>query len=366
MLKGVIIFIIIFTIGLVISIIRINNKNLDKGVSSLILTTGISLISSSSYDFYDWIFAVIALLKDKEQLAISTMETNYYSLIVGIILIIIYVFLCSKLKNKFCILNINGYDKYSVGDYISKKNDVYSYTEREINFVYLYKNLFKKSPNNEYLKCILNQIEENTKNFKSETTGLKKGYTGIAPIPFIMYAGTFINRVNIDKYLEFNKRTGKYCELSNKKEKYPKLINEYKLETLDKKNNEITLVISITQQITEEDLSQFKNTNIIKLGISNKKDNAIYNKKQLEEYTDNVIDKIIELENSGINIKKINLIIASQSCLAIEIGKRCADDTRLPEIISYQYERQGNNRYPWGIVINGINKGELIKEELDV
>ena len=229
MLKGVIIFIIIFTIGLVISIIRINNKNLDKGVSSLILTTGISLISSSSYDFYDWIFAVIALLKDKEQLAISTMETNYYSLIVGIILIIIYVFLCSKLKNKFCILNINGYDKYSVGDYISKKNDVYSYTD-----------LFKKSPNNEYLKCILNQIEENTKNFKSETTGLKKGYTGIAPIPFIMYAGTFINRVNIDKYLEFNKRTGKYCELSNKKENYPILLNEYKLETLDKKNNEIT------------------------------------------------------------------------------------------------------------------------------
>ena len=106
---------------------------------------------------------------------------------------------------------------------------------------------------------------------------------------------------------------------------------------------------------------------IVKLQLQGATDNIIQSKEQLEEYTNNVIDKIIELENSGLNITKINLIIASQSCLVIEIGKRCADDTRLPEIISYQYERQENNkRYPWGIVINGINKGKLIKEEPDV
>lgn len=367
MIVSIIIFVIIFTIGLIFSIVKINNKNTEDGLNSLILTTGISLISSSLTDFWNWLFATIALLKGKEQLASSTMETNYYTLTIGVIFIGIYIFLCSKLKNKFCILNINGYDKYNIDEYVNTKKDIYSYTEREINFIYLYNNLFKKRHNKEILKCILNQIEDNTKSFKSETNGLKKGYTGIAPIPFIIYAGTFLNRTNIDKYLEFNKKTSKYYELSNKKVKYPKLINEYKLEDLDKKNNGITLVVSITQQITEEDLSQFKNTNIVKLGIRDKKDNAIYSKKQLEEYTNNVIDTIIKLENSGINIKKINLILASQSCLAIEIGKRCADDTRLPEVISYQYERQeNNNRYPWGIVINGKNKGNFIKEELNV
>ena len=66
MIVSIIIFVIIFTIGLIFSIVKINNKNTEDGLNSLILTTGISLISSSLTDFWNWLFATIALLKDKE------------------------------------------------------------------------------------------------------------------------------------------------------------------------------------------------------------------------------------------------------------------------------------------------------------
>ena len=41
--------------------------------------------------------------------------------------------------------------------------------------------------------------------FRNETSKITKGYTGIAPIPFIMYAGTFLNRVKINEYYEYDK-----------------------------------------------------------------------------------------------------------------------------------------------------------------
>lgn len=69
------------------------------------------------------------------------------------------------------------------------------------------------------------EIEEQVNAFKNETIERKRGYTGIAPIPFIMYAGTLLERGEINYYYEFDKiDTNDYYKLEHKKnKKYSKL-----------------------------------------------------------------------------------------------------------------------------------------------
>ena len=124
------------------------------------------------------------------------------------------------------------------------------------------------------------------------------------------------------------------------------------------------IAISITRNITDTQLKQFEEKfNIIKLEVDEPYDNKIRYKEQLNEYVNSIFDLIEKTSQMFNNIKSINVICSSQSCLALEMGKRSVDTTRIPEIISYQFENQSDIKYPWGIVINGKNKGKLIKVE---
>ena len=180
-----------------------------------------------------------------------------------------------------------------------------------------------------------------------------------------MYAGTFLDRVTINEYFEYDKIDSKdYYVLKNKKIKnYPKLELKTELDKLDKKKTNVVLAISITQKITDEQLKQFyEDCNIIKLEINNPHDNTIKYKPQLNQYVNTIFDVIEEISRTIPNIKIINIVCSCQSCLALEVGKRSIDSTRIPQIISYQFENQNTNiKYPWGIVINGDAKGKLIK-----
>ena len=328
-------------------------------------TAGISLILSSLPDFWSNIVAIVALIKNQPNIANNSISFNIVTFIVGVIFVVISLIMYLTQKNKLCILNINGYKKYSVENYMDSKKIMSSYKEREINFIDIYNKIFKKNKDNDSCECILNQIEENVKAFRNETNGLKRGYTGIAPIPFIVYAGTFLDRLQIDKYLEYNKNLSNYYELDSKnKIDYPKLKLESNVNDLDDSIKEVTLVISLTQKIQNNDIKQFANkSNIVRLGIKKNKDNVIISTIQLNDYVNTIFDTIITITNKLENITRINLILSSQSCLALEIGKRCVDDTRLPQIVSYQYENQSNVKYPWGIIINGNMKKKLVKEE---
>ena len=357
--------VIIFLIGIVLLIAKTLNNKSEEGMLSLMFTTGISLIVSSSPDFWSNIVAIVALIKNQPNIANSSIEFNIVTFIVGIILVVISFLTYLKQKNKLCILNINGYKKYSVESYMDSKKIMYYYKEREINFIDIYNKIFKKNKDNDSCECILNQLEENVKAFRNESNGLKRGYTGIAPIPFIVYAGTFLDRLKIDKYLEYNKNLSNYYESDTKtKIDYPKLELESNINELDVSIKEVTLVISLTQRIQNNDIKQFiSKSNIVRLGVKNNKDNVINSVSQLKDYVNTIFDTIILVTNKLENITRINLILSSQSCLALEIGKRCVDDTRLPQIVSYQYENQNKVKYPWGIIVNGSMKKKLVKEE---
>ena len=177
----------------------------------------------------------------------------------------------------------------------------------------------------------------------------------------------FLDRVKIDEYYEFDKiDTKNYYTLKDKSimNKYPELKDCTNPNEFDESKNEVVVAVSLTRQITKTQLIQFiDSSNVIKFEVDNPDDNVITYKQQLNEYVNLIINKFEQLIRDYPNTMKIHFVYSGQSCLAFEIGKRCVDSTRIPQIISYQFENQNQIKYPWGIVMNGSHKGDLIRIE---
>ncbi len=355
----------IIVIGLVIFMLWKKFKKKDENISNIaIFTLGSSLIISASGDKLDWILKLVAITMNREYALEITQEFNMPYFILGVILIILSVILTYYKRTSVKVLNINGYFKRNMDEYKKNSKDLKKdIKECEINFVDIYQRIFEKRLDNESYECITEKIKEDVNAFKNYSREGKRGYTGIAPIPLIMYAGTFLEREKIDEYYEFDKKeTNSYYKLkSNKFKIYPKLKVNQDINNINKSKKNVVIAISVTAQITNEQLSQFQEKcNIINIGIDNPCDNAIRYQKQLIEYTNDIFNLIQNIFETFSELENIHIVCSSQSCLALEIGKRCIDDTRLPQMIVYQYEAQMSVKYPWGIRINGKDKGKLI------
>lgn len=338
-------------------------KQNDENVSNIAVSTlGTTLILNASGGTFDWILKCIAIVTNREYAYEMTQEFNIPYFVLGIVLILVSIILTYLKKTKVTVLNINGYFKRNIREHVKESRDLRNdFREYEINFIDIYKKIFKKNLDKESYECIIEKIKEDVNAFKNVSTDGKRGYTGIAPIPLITYAGTFLERERIDEYYEFDKiNSNTYYKLKDKGV-YPNIKMYYDINSIDRSKKDIVIAISITAQIQEAQLQQFsENCNILNIGIDNPSDNVIKYKKQLFKYTNTILEAIQEIFKSFGELNNVHIVCSSQSCLALEIGKRCVDDTRLPQIIVYQYEAQNDVKYPWGIRINGENKGELI------
>lgn len=356
--------IIIALVSGIIIINQIKNYKKQESFVTMVFSTGISLVFTSSSDCIDKMLVGVGVVTKYENAIELGGDFNWAYFILGCILIFIGIIMFCFNKRKLYVLNINAYTSKRLENYISKlKTDNSDFREREIDFIQIYKRIFSKELDETSYECIKSEIEEKVTSFRSETANIKRGYTGIAPIPFVMYAGTFLDRVKIDNFYEFDKiESNNYYVLSLKKnKKFPELKLKTNITELDRSKNKVLLVISLTKEIENNVLNQFKlDFNIVRLSIDNPKDNAIRTVRQLENYTNFIFEKIEDIKCEIPNVE-LSIVYSGQSCLALEIGKRCFDSTRIPKIICYHYEYQNTIKYPWGIIMNGSEKGKLIK-----
>lgn len=344
--------------GLVyISLQYFANKK-EKSIFGLLFTSGMSLVMLAEPTWFDKMLAFIGVLNNKQFDA----KFNFWYFGLGSVLIICSVLVYRYSKNKMYILNVNGYQDKKVETIFKTKQMLkYDCREREINFVRMYERLFAENKNQEVTSCICEEIKIKVETLKSESNEFKVGYTGIAPIPFIMLTGTHLNRIEISKYYEWDKNSSKYYNLKDKIKRFPEL-KKISSGDVGEGDKEVVIAISTTKEITDNDLIQFKNRfKIIKYKLDDCKDNAILSKSQLDSYVDVIIREIQRLNNVDV----IHIICSAQSCLALELGKRFEDTTRIQKVISYQFEMQSNPKYPWGIVINGQDKGKIVEESIE-
>lgn len=355
---------IIVAISLVVIFNQRKNNKKQESYATMVFGAGLSVSLTASSDWLDKVLVGIGVMAKYESPNELGGTFNWAFFILGCALIIISIAIYLYSKKKFYVLNINAYTSRRLEDEISKlKSDNSDFREREIDFIKIYQRVFSKKLDKTSYECIKADIYEKVIAFKNETKSIKRGYTGIAPIPFIMYAGTLLNRVDINEYYEFDKKdTNKYYSLSKKKETYPELKVKTDLTQLDTTKNKVLIAISVTQKIEDNVLGQFlPNCNLVRIEVDNPDDNTIRNKKQLINYVDVIVKCIEEIKKTIPNLK-VDLVYSGQSCLALELGKAFFDETRMPTVTIYHYDfQQQVNKYPWGIIINGSDKGKLIK-----
>ncbi len=340
-----------FGIGAFFIIRHFVNRQKEEAISDILIATGTQLTLTCFGTFNDKLFA---FLSDTEA------ATNYVQLVVGIFLVISGIVFHLYIKNKLYILNINGYfDKRIEQHHHELGLNHFQFKEREIDFIRVY----KKGINKLTSKDIIDEIKEKVATFKAESKDKSRAYTGIAPIPFIFVAGKEFSREKFHRYFEYDKFNNIYYSLTpcNKRKKpYSRLRVSTNIATISSSGIEdVVLVVSITQQILDSDLSQFAYPKI-HVAVDNPSDNKIKYTNQLDEYTMKIYETIKDLPGHFPDLKRIHLVYSGQSCLALEVGK-LLDDTRNKEIISYQFISQNNPVYAWGIVVNGQRKGAFIK-----
>lgn len=361
----IIIINIILFILLAFIVLKIKKVNKEQTVGGLLVGTGLGLITSSFPNFTDKIFNfIIKVLANTD--TVNSNEINYISLICGFVLVLLGIYYSKNIKDRFFVLNILSKDRKLISDIKTVKDlgiSDFKLREHQIDVV----RMFNDANNITQSSCkyIVEEIEEKTKNFINQSNDFKKAFTGMFSIPFTILAGTYLSATEIDEYFEYNRDIGKYYSLKgkrwhNKKTSYPDL--NVTTQNTNIQSKEIVVAVSVTKNITDGDLIQFRERDILKIGLKNPKDNVIEFREQLGNYAKLIVDTIENLKTTYPNLETVHLAGAIPSCLSIELGRRISlNSNRLPTIISYHFKFENAPKYNFGIIVTEKNKGKLIK-----
>lgn len=336
----------------------------DEASSSLFIVSGVKLVVSSFGTVQSWIKDMIALVRYDQSVDDSIRIFNEMGrpdslqLIFGILFVGLGIYFFRYNKHRIYILNLNGYFSNRVEDsFRDLKLGRFEFKEREVDFSDTNKAEMTAARSDE----IVSFLARNVTSFCKQSYGFQIGYTGTAHIPFVAVAGTHLKRMIIDQYYEFDKKiTGRFKRLEKRKRGFPELKvfeDEGSFESCPKS---AVIAVSTTTPITDSQLSQFNDSGVFRLYIENPKDNSIVNQNQLLSYRNIVIRTIEELSQKHPSVERVHLVCSTQSCLVLEIGKTI-EDYRNIQVVVYHFDSQANPKYPWGLVINGSDKGMFIK-----
>jgi hypothetical protein len=336
-----------------------------ESTSDIILSLAVLYISKPFFDtqavLLNWI---------QKRLDMTAAESNlpdFICVFIGFILLILGIWLRKKerqVKIKLPVLNMLGmqYQAYVSQRGCENKLSKNEFDEKVIDFRILFDKTGQISEGDN--KKICEMIKNECSSFVSFTSNSECAYfTGMSPIPYEVYAGTFLNGSNVNEYLEFDsKNSKKFYKLEKTSATQKELISPNPFHINETENiiesTELNLSIEVTSKISSGDLDQFQSLSSLKIGLQQNKDNLIREIEQLNSLKNRISRLMEEYGKKGIN--RIHITAAIPSCLAVEIGKEIVQlGNRLPEVVVYHYVRTSEKKYPFGLIVNGARKGEL-------
>lgn len=327
-------------------------KDEEKTTSDYLIQGGTDVILASLPTFSD---SFLQLLYDFFQVPKTATDDGpslWWLIVIGFILIAIGVILIIvDASAKYVVLNMPGTIHHTIEDGMIKALKTKKYEEIEISTAKSQEEMQRISQ--AQANKVLDDIERQMGRFNSQTR-CRRCFTGMAPIPFIIYAGTKHKGNDIKYYLEFNKATQQYLKLKNDKS-FPKL-HKPAVDTVDA--DEIVVAVSTTARITESNIKQFGKP-VYCLSLDETKDNAVFSKRQLDDYVNETVTFISGMCTKNSNIVRVDLILATQACFAYAFGKTLVlMQNRVPQIVSYHYVAPS---YKVGLIINGNSAGQIVK-----
>jgi hypothetical protein len=349
----------------VVAIFQLIFEHSSSNIGVALIEAGIALTMAGIPNVLESLIAFIAPICGIEN-AQNSETYLYVCMAAGFALIAFGIIVLVKLREHIYVLNMVGISKREVSDKKAIKElklADYKVKEQILDIIPVFGD--GQKIDDRANKYIIDYIETDAKKFSDKTNNEKSCFTGMAPIPYTVYAGTYLGTINLSRYFEFNRLDGEFYYELKKKRLLTKKWTELKEVTTPKSNEstEVVLAIGISHSVLSEDLIQFNGVDVIRLEIEQPKDNVITCNAQLLEYK-RVINSFLDekLKQRYNMLKKVHLVAAIPSCVALEIGKSIGMGTnRMPEIVVYHYISSSEKKYPYGIFVSGSKKGKLIK-----
>lgn len=359
----------VFIINAIKGGIKLKEGNFEDIAPFALLEAGLFLITAGVFSIDSSLLAMYVISGEKQQLSIidyiSKQQTEFLLIGGGILLCIISCFVQRAFSKDSAekLLNIQAYDDNRL-EYLSVKK----FNGKIIEGQYIDLTEFwrdakeKESTSSDFVKIIermVKLVNDKINLFKASSSKSKRSFTGIAPIPLLIYAGRIIPKLGFCRYFEIQKLENQN-ELvpldTSGKVKYPLLKVSSNL-TDSNEDEEVVVAISTTQKINDNDLKQFvcKGIQVKHIYLENPSHTSIVSVKQINNYAETIIQEILEIKSVKANIKTVHLICSSKPSLMFRLGQ-LIDDTQMPVVISYHYTQQDNHRYPWGLYINHNTK----------
>ena len=330
----------------------------DYSLSAAFFTIGLSLISGAFAGKFDTIINFLSsVFKIQFQIEDST---NWGQLATGILLIILGLITQKSINNRIYILNMLGIMRKEIsGTPEQQKLGLKGYQVKEIILDTMWAQEGIESITDTTWEKAKKQIQYYVESFSAKDD--VKCFTGMAPIPFEMYAGACGKGQHVQRFFEYVRKDDTYTELhtGRKGKKYDELIVPL---VNNIKATDVVVVISITSEISNQALSQFEGMPQYIVRINDPHDNAITSRYQLRNYVKVIGDLLEKVSQRGSGTICIHLVCAAQSCLVYALGEELVHiQNRVGEVISYHYKSSFTVKYPIGIVVNGGRKGDLVK-----
>jgi hypothetical protein len=361
-----VIVLIIISLLVIVAILQLIFEHTSGNIGIAIIEAGIALVLAGIPSVLE---TLISFVGSAMNVPIETVSERYLyvCMTAGSILIIFGVVILIKMKEHIFILNMLGINKREISDKKALKElklADYKVKEQLLDFIPVF--VDGQKMDDRANRIITEQIEAETKRFSDRTNNEKSCFTGMAPIPYTVFAGTFLGKTNLCRYFEFNRLKGEvYYELKKKKFWNPKWdkLKEVTITETDVDATDVVLAISVSHMVQDADLVSFNGKDIIRLQVDLPADNIIRYTEQLLEYKQ-VINEYLDakIKQRYNKLKRVHIVASIPSCMSLEIGKSIGMGlNRMPEIIVYHYISSSEKKYPYGIFVSGDKKGKLMK-----
>lgn len=356
-MQYIIIIVAIVVICLIaLKVKRVFVKNPATEVATIMITSGVSLVVSAFPGIREAVTAVIASIANIK----VSLKTDPLAITAGFFLIGLGFVYNRNIKDRTYVLNMYGmFSQLDISDiqHIEELNLTdFKVKESVIDIVDVFSNGEMSDEKN---RIITNKINKRCDAFKSRSADYKACFTGMAPIPYTMFAGNCLSGGSISRFFEYKRSENKYIELEKKGKNYPTL--KIEKDEANKEAQDVLVTISVTMSVLDADVMQFRGCDRVIIKLDNPANNVITNIQQLSNYVTTIVDGIEKLKVDYPNLRTVHLAASIPSCLAEQLGEKfMLNSNRLPKIVAYHYDAKQNPKYQFGIVVSGGESGKLV------
>lgn len=351
----IIIIIIVFNL-IVYGIKKCISKDPATDTAALMMSSGAGLVVSAFSGSKEVVIAIIASFANVK----VSLETEPLAIVAGFLLIVSGFIYKRTINDRTYILNMYGmYSQLDISDiqHVEELNLAdFKVKESIIDIVDIFRHGAMSKEKHEIIR---NKISKRCNAFKSRSADFKACFTGMAPIPYTMYAGNCLSAGSIRRFFEYKRAENKYIELEKKCSYYPKL----RIKKCEPNNNseDVLVTISVTAPVLDTDVIQFKNYDRVDIKLENPANNIITSITQLNNYVTTIVDEIEKLKADYPKLRTVHIAASIPSCLAEQLGEKfMLNSNRLPKIVAYHYDTKQNPRYQFGVVVSGSESGNLV------